>query len=173
MHGQNTEEMLLEIKASESNYHTNKRVHFCLPFMHSVDTSGGRASHWHCRDRVFESKSWHAQKELHPKSFTQISSQIPKVERKKQSETRNEVPLPEKGTLPVPNCGATKVANVNLTSRLPAKPSSVETPEQSELLKFGSMTTSSMTNLQQTLTKQFEKLQSAMARPWIAQQHDL
>ena len=82
-------------------------------------------------------KSWHAQKELHPKSFTQISSQIPKVERKKQSQTRNEVLLPEKGTLPVPNCGATKVANVNLTA-MPsaAKPSRVETLEQSELLKF-------------------------------------
>ena len=118
-------------------------------------------------------KSWHAQKELHPKYFTQIPSQIPKAERKKQSQTRNEVPLPEKGTLPVPNCGATKVANVNLTSRPPAKLSSVETPEQSELLKFGSMITSSMTNLQQTLTKQFEKLQRAMARPWFAEQHDL
>ena len=56
----------------------------------------------------------------HP-SFTQIPSQIPKAERKKQSQTRNEVPLPEKGTLPVPNCGATKVANVNLTSRPPER----------------------------------------------------
>ena len=108
------------------------------------------------------------QKELHPKSFTQIPSQIPKAGRKKQSQTRNEVPLPEKGTLPVPNCGATKVANVNLTSRPPAKPSTVETPEHSELLKFGSMITSSMNNLQQTLTKQFENLQSTMARPWFA-----
>ena len=56
------------------------------------------------------------QKELHPKAFTQIPSQIPKVERKKQSQTRNQVPLPEKGTLLVPNCGATKVANLNVAT---------------------------------------------------------
>ena len=57
-------------------------------------------------NHIYQIMARYVQKELHPKSFTQIPSQMPKAERKKQSETRDEVPLPENGTLPVPNCGA-------------------------------------------------------------------
>lgn len=52
-------------------------------------------------------------------------------------------------------------------------PEAAKPAEESELSKFGSMLTSSMLSLQETMCKQFEKLQGTIEKTWSIDEHEL
>lgn len=93
---------------------------------------------------------------------------------KKSSKTGNVIPRSE--TTPRNASGAERPTTEKPTVDEPAvnkPPEAAKPAEESELSKFGSMLTNSMLSLQETMSKQFEQLQSTIEKTWSIDEHEL